>query len=206
MITEWEHCPPLNPAKLGLYQSITSVRHPAPSVAQCDTKPKPSNLVFKPKSSASKPKAKKSEHSEKSLQCALARHYDWRIQEMFFNVEFGGGVADVVMVTKARYIVEFEIKISLSDWNADQHKDKWQHPSRKKISRFYYVVPEWLAAKAPDWLPPNAGIISVTEGGYCKVVKEAPKSMAYKATVKDYAKFYRSCYYKHMTKVVHKGE
>lgn len=91
---------------------------------------------------------------------ALARHFDWWHNRMFTEYEVDGGRADLVFLSKAGYLTEVEIKISLRDWNADQTKRKFNKP-RPHVSRFFYAIPETLENQIPDWLPESAGILVV---------------------------------------------
>lgn len=94
---------------------------------------------------------------------------------------------DVFAVTKADMGVEFEIKISRSDFKADASKvDKHRklfasHESGP--SRFYYVVPEGLITV--EEVPDYAGLLYIVESQrvhttvaprlYVREVKKAPK-------------------------------
>ena len=56
--------------------------------------------------------------------------------------------ADFLYITKGDYLYEVEIKISISDFRADQHKDKYHdHPDVKGL---YYFVPNELYSKHED--------------------------------------------------------
>lgn len=93
---------------------------------------------------------------------ALARYFDWWQNRMMTEVVIDGGRADLVFMTKAMYLTEVEIKISLSDWNADRSKDKFKKP-RPHVARFFYAIPETLQSRIPAWLPEGAGILVVYE-------------------------------------------
>lgn len=111
--------------------------------------------------------------------------------------------ADVFLVTKRGYAVEFEIKLSVTDFKADaqkerqfyenrehpDHSERWRPTARKKHdllaagdrrapSRFYYVFPKTLNF-SPDLIPPWAGMLTVDShpSGYYRVheVKRAPQ-------------------------------
>lgn len=94
---------------------------------------------------------------------ALARKYDWFANQMMTEVHIDGGRADLVFVSKAGYLTEFEIKISRADWNADRHKIKWSKP-RPSVTRFFYAVPATLATEPPDWLPEHVGLVAIDLG------------------------------------------
>lgn len=77
-----------------------------------------------------------------------------------------GGQADVLVVTKARYLIEVEVKLNMADFRRDRHKLKHRnfrdnlvhYPTRF----FYFAVPKELANKVKflcDQLYPYAGVI-----------------------------------------------
>jgi len=96
--------------------------------------------------------------------------------------------ADLLVITKANWAYEVEIKTSLSDARADQKKskskieyvdglykriEKTKHedgkPQNKYIKGFYYAFPECLYEKILPILPAYAGIIVVSRypNNYC---------------------------------------
>lgn len=132
---------------------------------------------------------------------ALAKHFRWRENHLFTEFEIDGGRADLVILTRARYLTEIEIKISLSDWNADQHKSKFKHP-RPHVSRFFYAIPETLENSIPDWIPPTAGIIVVRHGQWprhdsCKEIRTATRVAAQSVPLKKVETMYRNYYYRY---------
>lgn len=88
----------------------------------------------------------------------LVRRYHYREFMVMTEADVDGYRADFVTVTKAGYLTEFEIKVSASDWRSDKERRKWQQ-SRPHVRQFYYVVPESLAAKVPEFVPNSAGIL-----------------------------------------------
>ena len=88
--------------------------------------------------------------------------------------------ADLLVITKANWAYEVEIKISISDARADQKKSRKKYeyrdgkfvggdrtkyeagkPQSKHIKGFYYAFPECLYEKMLPILPAYAGIIAV---------------------------------------------
>lgn len=57
---------------------------------------------------------------------ALARHFDWWSTKMITEFEIDGGRADLLLISKAGYATEIEIKISAKDWRIDQSKKEIQ--------------------------------------------------------------------------------
>lgn len=95
---------------------------------------------------------------------ALVSRYHYREFTCMTEAEVDGFRADFVAVTKAGYLTEFEIKISASDWRSEKERRKWM-VSRPHVRQFYYVVPEHLASKVPDFVPATAGILAARPDG-----------------------------------------
>lgn len=105
-----------------------------------------------------------SEVPESEIQQAITRHFRPFENRIFLNVYFCGWEMDVALITKARLLWEFEIKITLADWKADEKKRKWGNTCRKYVSRFYYVVPENLLqdiSKIPDHVTSKMGLLAI---------------------------------------------
>lgn len=104
------------------------------------------------------------------------------------------GEPDVMGVTKARYLVEIEIKRSLHDFKADAKK--WHRVNRllylKSQPRWvYYLVPERLAEEALKITPEWAGLMC-SNGCDLLVKKVAPiNESSQKLTVKECVKMTR---------------
>ena len=101
--------------------------------------------------------------------------------------------ADVLMVTKAGMVYEYEIKTSRSDFKKDFSKvGKHRAYSNKNIktskwrdypkvpNHFYYVCVEGLIK--PEEVPEYAGLIWVMSNKTLKLVKKAQKLHSYKIT------------------------
>lgn len=94
---------------------------------------------------------------------ALVGHY-WINNTVMVEWEVDGGRADFVIISKARYLTEIEIKVTAEDWKKDLKKAKWTMAKRPHVSRFFYCVPRSLLeamGSDPLILPPNAGILQV---------------------------------------------
>jgi hypothetical protein len=193
MALTWDLCPPID--LKGYPKSIPCKR--LQSIAKPDVKllneGKPKNLKFVPKSSTDV----KTKHTEKSIQKALLWYFDWAVNECYTGITFGGGIADFIRITKARYVAEVEVKISLSDWHADQHKDKWKSKERKKVCQFYYAVPTFLIPKIPAWVADTVGILEITEHGQVIEIRPAARVGKYKLKVADYISLHRALYFRY---------
>ena len=102
---------------------------------------------------------------------ALASHFDWWRNKMMTEYYVDGGQADLIFISQAGYLTEIEVKVSRADWKHDLTKDKWRKP-RPHVARFFYAVPEKLAADIPEWVPAEAGILAVIEREWSDHIKE----------------------------------
>jgi len=105
------------------------------------------------------------------------------------------GQPDILGVTNSRYLLEIEIKRSMSDFRANRQKshiiwrDKLESPdcpavvgfemerekALKWFPKFYwFLVPQDIAMKVQMALPTWAGLISSEDGIWTKVIVEAP--------------------------------
>lgn len=88
----------------------------------------------------------------KDLQRTLIYNLYTPDKVMVPNAHFAGGEMDLVIVSRAGYLHEYEIKVSLADWKADAKKDKWKSPKRKLVPYFWYAIPKTLWDKNRDRL------------------------------------------------------
>jgi len=75
------------------------------------------------------------------------------------------GESDLIAVSPAGYVKEFEIKISVSDLKKDKAKDKhlhWENP-KNPVCEFWYVMPEEIfeACDVFVHIPEYAGVMTV---------------------------------------------
>lgn len=90
------------------------------------------------------------------------------------NVSWGAGIdyeADLVVVTKAGYATEYEIKRSWTDFLADFKKKEGAHKA-PWVYRFSYVVPDSIIDKVLSFFAERGGeipaVVSYTEDGQLK--------------------------------------
>jgi hypothetical protein len=92
--------------------------------------------------------------------------------------------ADLLCMTDSRYLIEVEIKISLSDLKRDAGKAKWRSRCfNEKVSRFYYAMPRslWEKVSAQEAVGMSGVIVCWhdSKGRLCaKVEREAKRSQA----------------------------
>lgn len=109
------------------------------------------------------------------------------------NVSYGffsWGEADLIAVTKNKYIVEGEIKSSLSDLKKDRSKNKWGSALdlwQKQIKRHYYIIPAEIYKEDLD-IRQDSGIITYVEDeqyGYKIKIMRCAKNNANSVPVSD---------------------
>lgn len=86
--------------------------------------------------------------------------------------------ADLISVTKAGYVHEFEVKISKQDFKKDAQKTKkhvalTEQTNNSVPSHFWYVCPDGLIDV--DDVPNHAGLIYIKKYNRPHVVKKAPR-------------------------------
>ena len=136
---------------------------------------------------------KLSVHDIERLICG---HYDIRKHIIVPNVSWGffrEHEADVVVITKANYLTEIEIKRSWHDFLKDFRKDSYHSDNR--IKSFYYCVPECMAQHCLDFidnLDPKfemqcggIGLMYFTEDGRLYERRGYAKSTAFPLTPRE---------------------
>ncbi len=103
--------------------------------------------------------------TSKQMRVILAIHLRYERQCVIFAFERGlsHGNPDVFGVLPDRWLVEFEIKVSVADFKRDAKKDKFTLPVSKWNRRprlFYYAVPPGIVDKVLPLLPPGAGLVT----------------------------------------------
>ena len=111
------------------------------------------------------------------IEIGIAKFFNLRQNLIVCNVSWGllNHEADMVIMSKAGYITEIEIKRSLSDLKAD-FKKKHDH-SDQLISQFYYAVPVSISCQCINLIDENkrkAGCLAYSEDGRVGVVTNAP--------------------------------
>lgn len=98
------------------------------------------------------------------------------------------GQPDVLGITSSRYMIEIEIKRTISDFRNNGNKGKIRNRDlyiQWFPRQFYFLVPERLVEKVARELPPWAGLMQQRD--YCAFVHtEAPvNKLARKANLKE---------------------
>lgn len=124
--------------------------------------------------------------NERLIQNVLWKDCDSRRHRfMTPNTTMFGWESDMISVTKAGLIVEYEIKISRGDFRADFKKIRHRILDSKLLNEphrgpayFYYAVPRDLVAV--NEVPAHAGLIYTTS--MFQIVKPAPRLHSNKIT------------------------
>lgn len=114
---------------------------------------------------------------------------------------FMAGRPDVLGILPSRYLIEIEIKCTLSDFRANknkrhilmrniEHKDDAGRYRRAAPRHYFFLVPQTLADKVAAELPDGAGLLVPLENRIgLKVLKEAlPNRESAKLTIKECSK------------------
>lgn len=104
------------------------------------------------------------------------------------NVSFGflRYEADMLVVSRAKYCTEIEVKVSMQDWKADFAKQKHKNID-KRIKYQYYACPLKLAERHTELeLPSGWGVIGVDDSKGISILKPAtPYASARKINDKE---------------------
>ena len=63
------------------------------------------------------------------------------------NCFLGSFEMDLAVISRAGYLSEYEIKVSLQDWKNDEKKAKWKSRYRKYVPYLWYCIPLALYEK-----------------------------------------------------------
>ena len=113
--------------------------------------------------------------------------------------------ADVLIITKSRYLIEVEVKLTMSDLRKDQYKPKHRQfksplpdqlvPQRNPTHWFYFAVPKEIANKAVEVcekIYPYAGVIG-TDGVSQYDVVFYRKAKSFKGNMLTFPQILRMC-------------
>lgn len=104
------------------------------------------------------------------------------------------GTPDVLGLTRARYLIEVEVKRSVSDFKANSQKHcvlNREHFKAYWPRQFYFFVPETIVQKCEHLTPEWAGLAKLVDGVRFEVVKPAPVNHESKRlTTKECVKFF----------------
>jgi hypothetical protein len=127
------------------------------------------------------------------MEIALASHFNYLQNLIVPNVGYGLWLheCDLLILTKARYIWEVEIKVSKADLIKDKEKEHGHYSG--KIKYLYFAIPDYLL-KYQEHIPERAGIITVERKSYwrdgstylrCERVRRPKANGKYKFTEEE---------------------
>jgi hypothetical protein len=133
------------------------------------------------------------------LEYLAARWLKWEKQCQLVMYERSPGQPDVIGVNKNRFLLEVEVKRSMSDFRANQKKLHFLNRfssnvelsdlyTRKAPKQFWFMVPENLVSKIEKELPEFAGLMTA-DSRTAVVVKPSPTNhLSEKLTIKECVK------------------
>jgi len=126
-----------------------------------------------------KDKKKMGKITTKEMETALYNNFNTGGVLIIPNVSWGmfNHECDLIMLSKAGYATEIEIKISRADLLKD--KKKVHNHDDPKISKLFFAIPDYME-KDIDLIPRRAGIILVNKHGHCKNIRAAHGKYLYK--------------------------
>jgi hypothetical protein len=118
------------------------------------------------------------------LECRIAKYFDYRQNVIIPNVSWGIGLdyeADLIVVSKAKYVTEIELKVSKSDLKRDRDKRKWKPKPEydfrgelyNVVKKQFFGIPEDLGDSI-NFIPSHCGVIMVRPNGRCHM-ERAPR-------------------------------
>jgi len=106
--------------------------------------------------------------NSRTLRAAVAAWLRYKKQApvVAFERGIGAGIPDVMAITKDRFLLEVEIKISMKDFRRDGEKDKWRwrsfnNDTARTPAYFYYAVPQEMVEKIRALIPAGTGLITM---------------------------------------------
>ena len=126
------------------------------------------------------------------IELELVNYFNHRANLIIPNVSWGFNIheCDLLIVSRAGFITEVEIKISKSDIKADLKKGHKHNDHR--IKRLFFAIPYYLKDCA-DLIPEHAGIINIDNRDWPErprrprvmVSRQAKNNSVYKCTLRD---------------------
>ncbi len=116
------------------------------------------------------------------MECVVARFLNIRSNLIVPNVHWGMDLheCDLLLVTKAVYAWEIEIKVTKADLKKDAEK---RHGHRsERIKHLYFAIPTYLEDSI-EYIPERAGIITVAPKSEklwtrCKIIRKPETNKA----------------------------
>lgn len=99
----------------------------------------------------------------RDIEIAVANYFNYRQNLIVPNISWGllDHEADLLMLSKAGYATEIEIKISKADLLRDEKKR--HHHESNIVKAFWFAVPSMLKDFALAHIPEDAGLLEIYE-------------------------------------------
>lgn len=111
--------------------------------------------------------------TEAEIQLGLAQYFDYRKNIIVPNVSwgmFGDRECDLLVMRDTGYLIEVEVKISVSDLKRDLAKH--HHHFSFRIKELYFAMPEKMITSS-HLIPEHAGIIIMRDNLGVDVIRKA---------------------------------
>ena len=100
---------------------------------------------------------------------------------------FVSGQPDILAISKEHFVIEVEVKVSVSDFRKDKKKRKWEMEGGgflRNVRQFYYAVPKNMVEKIKDDIPRSCGLMAIDDFYHHRlndnvaIIKKAPTNRA----------------------------
>ncbi len=120
----------------------------------------------------------------KDIEISVAKYLDPGTNLIVPNASWGLGLheCDLLVISKAGYASEVEIKVSRGDLIRD--KEKRHGHASDRIKCLWFAIPESLVPHI-EHVPAAAGVLMVRENGICRTLRKPEKRLAKKWTPEE---------------------
>ena len=107
--------------------------------------------------------------------------------------------SDLIVITAAGLVHEYEIKTSVFDMKREYRKNRWKSPLTKKPSTFSFVVPAEMAQAAIEYAQPEHGVLIVQQNGKTDMIKRPKRNhLISKPSEETRLKMVQRCYHRYL--------
>ncbi len=129
------------------------------------------------------------------LELLVAEYFNWRKNIILSNIYYGflSYEADMLLITRNKYLWEIELKVSKSDLRNESKKEAFVHNDHR-IKRLYFAMPEYVLEEMfldEEYIPDDAGILLCRSNGRVYPYRHAKDRKARKLTVDEYMELCR---------------
>ena len=107
--------------------------------------------------------------------------------------------SDLIVVTAAGLIHEYEIKTSIFDLNREYKKRRWKSPFMETPSTYTFAVPSEMAQAAMECARPEHGVLIVQQSGRIDIIKRPKRNhLISKPSAETRLKMVQRCYHRYL--------